>query len=57
MNAGFDLRESIRKGCSDEELKELIRNIWIKRKDKYSEIRNELTKSNYKKIEMFQLGG
>jgi len=56
-NAGFDLRESIRKGCSDEELKELIRNIWIKRKDKYSEIRNELTKSNYKKIEMFQLGG
>ena len=56
-NSGFDLRSIIRQGCTDEKLDEIITDIWIKRKDKYSEIRHEITKSNYKKIEMFQLGG
>ena len=56
-NSGFDLRSIIRQGCTDEKLDELIKGVWLKRKDKYSEIRHELTKSNYKKIEMFQLGG
>jgi cyclic pyranopterin phosphate synthase len=56
-NSGLDLRKPIREGCSSEELDEIIKNVWIKRKDNYSEIRHKLTKSNYKKIEMFQIGG
>ena len=44
-------------GVPMEKLDEVIKGVWLKRKDKYSEIRHELTKSNYKKIEMFQLGG
>jgi len=56
-NSGIDLRKPIREGCSSEELDQIIKDVWIKRKDQYSEIRHELTKSNYKKIEMFQIGG
>lgn len=56
-NSGLDLRKPIREGCSSEELDEIIKNVWIKRKDNYSEIRHKLTKSNHKKIEMFQIGG
>ena len=56
-NSSIDLRKPIREGCSSEELDQIIKDVWIKRKDKYSEIRHELTKSNYKKIEMFQIGG
>ena len=56
-NSGIDLRKPIREGCTSEELDQIIKNVWLKRKDKYSEIRHELTNSNYKKIEMFQIGG
>jgi cyclic pyranopterin phosphate synthase len=56
-NSGIDLRKPIREGCSSEELDQIIKDVWIKRKDQYSETRHELTKSNYKKIEMFQIGG
>jgi len=57
-NKGLDLRKPIREGCTQEELQEIISNVWINRKDRYSEIRHKLSpSSNNKKIEMFQIGG
>ncbi len=57
-NKGLDLRKPIREGCTQEELQEIISNVWINRKDRYSEIRHKLSPSNNnKKIEMFQIGG
>jgi cyclic pyranopterin phosphate synthase len=57
-NNGLDLRKPLREGCTQEELQEIISNVWINRKDRYSEIRHKLSpSSNNKKIEMFQIGG
>ena len=57
-NNGLDLRKPLREGCTQEELQEIISNVWINRKDRYSEIRHKLSPSNNnKKIEMFQIGG
>ncbi len=53
---GFDLREPLRSGASDEELASLIANMWSLREDRYSEIRTEDTARN-KKIEMYYIGG
>lgn len=57
---GFDLREPMRAGASDEELTGMIQNVWHKRTDRYSEIRTELTeaqKDERKKVEMYHIGG
>ncbi|MFL2653109.1 MAG: GTP 3',8-cyclase MoaA [Dehalococcoidia bacterium] len=57
-NNGLDLREPLRQGCTQEELNEIISNVWTSRSDRYSEIRHKLTADkNHKKIEMFQIGG
>ncbi|MEZ5993273.1 MAG: GTP 3',8-cyclase MoaA [Planctomycetota bacterium] len=53
---GTDLRAPIREGKSDAELVELITNVWKRRDDRYSEIRNENT-TGIKKAEMSYLGG
>jgi len=55
---GFDLREALRAGASDEELRALIAARWAQRVDRYSEQRAELReKSRHGKVEMYVMGG
>jgi len=56
---GTSLRDVMRSGASDEELTELIRNVWLNRTDRYSELRAELRRSagNQPKVEMYYIGG
>jgi cyclic pyranopterin phosphate synthase len=53
---GHDLRAPLRLGAADEELAELIRAIWGKRTDRYSELRTAKT-SALPKVEMSYIGG
>jgi GTP 3',8-cyclase len=54
---GHDIRDFMRAGASDEELKELVTSIWNGRTDRYSEERTAETMANRKKIEMSYIGG
>src|SRR5437764_12560577 len=53
---GHDLRGPLRLGASDEELAGLLRGIWNKRTDRYSELRTAKTTA-LPKIEMSYIGG
>jgi cyclic pyranopterin phosphate synthase len=53
---GFNLRDLLRSGQSDEEIEAAIRGIWTRRTDRYSEIRSEDTLS-LRKVEMSKIGG
>ncbi len=54
--AGHDFRSPLRQGKSDEEISELLRNVWTARRDRYSEIRTSETVS-WPKVQMFRIGG
>ena len=54
---GHDIRDFMRNGATDEEIRERIINIWHSRTDKYSEERTAETVANRKKIEMSYIGG
>jgi cyclic pyranopterin phosphate synthase len=56
---GENLRDPIRAGASDDQLREFIRQIWSKRDDRYSEVRLNNTDElkNRKKVEMSHIGG
>lgn len=54
---GFDLRELIRSGMTDEELRKEISGVWSRRADRYSDERTEQTVKNRKKIDMNYIGG
>lgn len=56
---GVDLRAPLREGASDAELSQLISNTWLKRGDRYSEIRSSLPNGEQplRKIEMYYIGG
>ena len=55
---GFDLREPLRAGASDDELAALIARRWQQRADRYSERRAELrARGDGDKVEMFAIGG
>ncbi len=56
---GLDLRAAMRAGPSDADLENLIRGRWLGRTDRYSELRDELrrTEPQPKKIEMYYIGG
>lgn len=56
---GHDLKSPLREGATDEELEELIVNIWEGRTDRYSEERARLLAKGepLPKVEMFRLGG
>lgn len=57
---GIDLREPMRRGASDLELKALISGTWQLRTDRYSEERSSLTnklRQSIKKVEMYHIGG
>lgn len=53
---GFDLRDLLRNGSSDQEISDAIARVWGKRTDRYSEIRSENTTS-LPKVEMSHIGG
>ncbi len=55
-SAGTDLRQHVRAGASDDELREIIMGIWQGRSDRYSEIRAE-TGGEESKVEMYYIGG
>jgi cyclic pyranopterin phosphate synthase len=54
---GYDLRAPMRGGASDEELLNLIRSIWQRRADRYSELRENLRARGVQHVEMNYLGG
>ena len=56
---GINLRDPMRSGASDSELRDLIAKVWGNRVDRYSEERTELAalQNAPAKIEMYQIGG
>ena len=58
-NQGTDLRESLRNNADDEELKDILSQIWLQRADRYSELRSpELAEAHVlRKVEMYRIGG
>jgi cyclic pyranopterin phosphate synthase len=56
---GTSLRDALRGGASDDVLLEIIRALWLKRVDRYSELRASLTPEAHeqRKVEMFYIGG
>ncbi len=56
-NGGPSLRDPLRAGATDEELRARISAIWTGRTDRYSEQRSENTDLRSSKIEMYQIGG
>jgi cyclic pyranopterin phosphate synthase len=55
---GTDLRAPLRAGATDEEMESIMRGIWGKRADRYSEIRTSLTDRDQRdKVQMFHIGG
>jgi cyclic pyranopterin phosphate synthase len=53
---GHDLRARLRDGSSDAELTEVVERIWLRRGDRYSELRSASTTA-LPKVEMFAMGG
>ena len=56
---GVSLRDEMRAGASDDDLRDLLTRIWGRRTDRYSEERTELAprQNQPQKIEMYQIGG
>jgi len=56
---GTSLRDALRGGASDDQLLELMRGVWLRRSDRYSELRAQLRLSTQeeRKVEMFYIGG
>lgn len=54
--SGHDLRDRLREGATDEELRTFIASVWGDRADRYSELRTAATGARAK-IEMFAIGG
>ena len=55
-SSGFDLRERLRRGDSDDELAKFVSNIWSGRDDQYSQLRSNNIQTR-DKIEMSYIGG
>ncbi|MFI4867720.1 MAG: GTP 3',8-cyclase MoaA [Steroidobacterales bacterium] len=54
---GTDLRAPLRGGASDEELLALMRAVWERRADRYSELRENLRARGVQHVEMNYVGG
>ncbi len=54
--SGSDLRTLMRNGADDEEIIDVLKNIWHVRSDRYSQLRTEAT-PHLPKIEMSHIGG
>ncbi len=55
-SVGTDFRALLRSGASDEEIFAVLRDVWNGRRDRYSEVRSEASKTR-RKIEMSFIGG
>jgi cyclic pyranopterin phosphate synthase len=53
---GHDLRAILRSDATDDDLADAVRRVWLRRADRYSELRSAAT-SNLPRIEMFAMGG
>jgi len=58
-NQGTDLRESLRNGADDAELRDILSSIWLQRADRYSELRSRDIAEHHvlTKVEMYRIGG
>jgi cyclic pyranopterin phosphate synthase len=54
---GLDLRGPLRAGATDEEVLDLIRQRWLQRGDRYSELRGRLDQHGVARVEMNHVGG
>ena len=55
---GLDMRTPIRNGSSDDTLRQIVANVWIRRRDRYSEARGEAdVHSDRARVEMSFIGG
>jgi cyclic pyranopterin phosphate synthase len=56
---GTNLRVPLREGASDADIAEILRTVWLGRKDRYSETREgvPLEKPLVSKVEMYRMGG
>ncbi len=56
---GHDVKNLLRSGAGEEEIRSFVKRVWSLRRDRYSEQRLELLKEGIapKKIEMFKIGG
>ena len=57
---GFDVKQLLRAGASDDELKQTLTGVWGERDDRYSDLRTEITaerRKQRKKINMSYIGG
>jgi GTP 3',8-cyclase len=54
---GTDLRDPMRAGASDDELRQIILGTWGRRVDRYSEERFDQTEPRERKVEMYHIGG
>jgi cyclic pyranopterin phosphate synthase len=54
--AGIDFRAPLRAGATDDDLKQMVVDIWEQRTDRYSEMRSEAT-VDLPKVEMSYIGG
>jgi GTP 3',8-cyclase len=54
---GMDLRSPLRGGANDDELAALIRAVWERRLDRYSELRDQLRVRGVHHVEMNYVGG
>jgi cyclic pyranopterin phosphate synthase len=55
--AGHDARAVLRSGASDDGLAAFVEGIWLRRGDRYSELRSAATTTSLPKVEMFAMGG
>lgn len=55
--AGTDLRAHLRAGKTDAEVAEILRNVWERRTDRYSEQRQRFVPLSLRKPEMSYIGG
>lgn len=54
---GTDLRTALRDGSDDHAVRERLRQVWLRRADRYSEERQERRQRTRPKIEMHYIGG
>ncbi|WP_217585754.1 GTP 3',8-cyclase MoaA [Lentibacillus saliphilus] len=56
-SSGYDIRSKLRAGVADDQLTKSIAELWSLRRDRYSDERSELKRTNRPKIEMSYIGG
>ena len=56
---GTDLKGPLRSGASDEDIAAILQSVWLKRADRYSEVRQPLATESpiVNKVEMYRMGG